>query len=74
MSEAAGQEQTDAWNEATDAIDRNPLYHGLKLELQLGLVPLGEDPESHLLPVLGMGDGRSAMKPPSTGRSRARPG
>jgi hypothetical protein len=41
-------EYADAWEAAQDAIERHPLYHGLKLDLQVGLVPLGPDPESTL--------------------------
>jgi formylglycine-generating enzyme required for sulfatase activity/serine/threonine protein kinase len=40
-------EQTDAWNDVQDTIVTNPLYKGVELEPQIGLVPLGEDPDSH---------------------------
>ena len=51
---AAGLEQltlidaADAWATARDAIASHPAYEGLDLPPQLGLLPLGPDPESGL--------------------------
>jgi formylglycine-generating enzyme required for sulfatase activity len=36
------------WSEAIAAISRSEKYGGLKLTPQLGLLPIGEDPRSHL--------------------------
>jgi serine/threonine protein kinase len=36
------------WSEAIAAIAKSEKYGGLKLTPQLGLVPIGEDPDSHL--------------------------
>ena len=44
----SGPEARARWNEAIEAIASNPAYLGLQLAPQLGLVPLGEDPDSHL--------------------------
>jgi formylglycine-generating enzyme required for sulfatase activity len=38
----------DAWKGATEAIAASPKYHGLSIKPQLGLIPIGEDPRSHL--------------------------
>ncbi len=37
-----------AWEQAIRAIEESPRYHGLVLEEQIGLVPLGPDPRSGL--------------------------
>jgi len=37
-----------AWEDAIEGIRRSPLYAGLVIEPQLGLVPLGPDPDSGL--------------------------
>ncbi len=36
------------WNDTLAAIAASPLYHGLRIQPQLGLVPLGPDPKSGL--------------------------
>ncbi|MFT5050005.1 MAG: sulfatase activating formylglycine-generating enzyme [Chlamydiales bacterium] len=36
----------DEWERSTAAIEADPAYAGLQLEPQLGLVPIGQDPES----------------------------
>lgn len=36
------------WRKAKEDIKANPLYKGLEIEPQLGLIPLGENPISHL--------------------------
>jgi formylglycine-generating enzyme required for sulfatase activity len=43
-----GSEARKRWNEAIDSIARGPSYGGLRLMPQMGLLPIGEDPESHL--------------------------
>jgi formylglycine-generating enzyme required for sulfatase activity len=40
------QDQAPAWTATAAAIRQSPLYRGLELAPQLGLVPLGPDPES----------------------------
>ncbi|MEM9803163.1 MAG: bifunctional serine/threonine-protein kinase/formylglycine-generating enzyme family protein [Planctomycetota bacterium] len=45
---APGGEWSERWIEAAGAIGADPTYSGLKLEEQLGLVPIGQDPESGL--------------------------
>ena len=44
----SGTEARARWSAALEAIGRSPLYEGLVLTPQLGLVPLGEDPDSGL--------------------------
>jgi serine/threonine protein kinase/formylglycine-generating enzyme required for sulfatase activity len=43
-----GPEARKRWDEAIDSIARSPMYAGLRLAPQMGLLPIGEDPESHL--------------------------
>jgi formylglycine-generating enzyme required for sulfatase activity/serine/threonine protein kinase len=43
-----GAEAKKRWEEAVAAVARNPKYRGLRLSPQLGLLPIGEDPSSHL--------------------------
>ena len=44
----SGVDQSRRWREALAAIAVHPAYGGLDLRPQLGLVPLGPDPDSHL--------------------------
>src|SRR5262249_15526930 len=39
---------TEDWAHAVERIRTNPLYHGLILTPQIGLIPLGQDPRSTL--------------------------
>jgi formylglycine-generating enzyme required for sulfatase activity/serine/threonine protein kinase len=44
----SGTEAKRRWTEAISSIANSPKYGGLKLTPQLGLLPIGEDPDSHL--------------------------
>jgi uncharacterized protein (DUF885 family) len=44
----SGADAKRRWDEAIAAIAKSPKYGGLKLTPQLGLLPIGDDPESHL--------------------------
>lgn len=52
----------DAWARAADTVRQDPRFGGLQLEPQIGIVPLGADPESGLveffLPRTGRAPGR----------------
>jgi len=43
-----GREARDAWRAAIAAVARHPAYPGLAIDAQLGLFPLGPDPETGL--------------------------
>ena len=45
------------WTETIAAIAASPKYGGLRITHQLGLVPLGEDPDSHLFEFAHLGSG-----------------
>ncbi|HED66579.1 MAG TPA: hypothetical protein ENJ09_13615, partial [Planctomycetes bacterium] len=49
--------EREAWDRAIEAIAANPRYGGLELTPQMGLVPLGEDPESGLWEFLAVETG-----------------
>ena len=57
LGEASLVEASAAWEEAIAAIAVEPLYRGLQLEPQVGLVPLGPDPTSGLWEFLVWGTG-----------------
>ncbi len=44
----SGADARKSWGKATAAIEASPLYGGLALSPQLGLLPIGEDPDAHL--------------------------
>jgi formylglycine-generating enzyme required for sulfatase activity/serine/threonine protein kinase len=44
----SGADAHGRWDEAIAAIAKSPKYGGIALTPQLGLLPIGEDPESHL--------------------------
>jgi hypothetical protein len=57
-----------AWEEATRAIAASPKYGGLRLAPQIGLVPLGPDPDSGLFEFAHIGSGRVPERDPGTRR------
>ena len=57
-----------AWADAARAVAASPLYAGLALEAQLGLVPLGLDPRSGLLECAHPRSGSVPRRDASTGR------
>lgn len=44
----SGEEAVQRWSEAIESIASDPLYHGLTIRPQIGLLPLGTDPDSGL--------------------------
>ena len=59
-----------AWEETISAIadqERHPAYRGLRIRPQLGLVPLGLDPESGLFEFAHLGSGRIPGRDARTG-------
>jgi serine/threonine protein kinase/formylglycine-generating enzyme required for sulfatase activity len=44
----SGPDAMRRWDEAIAAIAKNPRYGGLMLTPQIGLLPIGEDPDTHL--------------------------
>jgi len=64
-------DQAAAWNECTTAIADTrsaPAYGGLALRPQLGLVPLGADPETGLHEFVVRRTGEAPARDPETGR------
>ncbi len=68
----SGREARRLWDAAIAAIASSPKYGGLKLTPQLGLLPIGEDPQSHLWefahlqtgdPAVRGADGKLAVTP-----------
>jgi formylglycine-generating enzyme required for sulfatase activity/serine/threonine protein kinase len=59
-----GAEAAGRWAQATASIGRNPAYDGSKLRPQLGLLPIGEDPDSHLFEFAHLGTGEPATRGP----------
>jgi len=55
-----------AWADTVKAIAASPKYHGLQLVPQLGLVPLGSDPNSKLFEFALVGTGVIPKRDPST--------
>ncbi|MBK7878792.1 MAG: SUMF1/EgtB/PvdO family nonheme iron enzyme [Planctomycetes bacterium] len=56
------------WQSASEAIAAHPAYRGLKLAPQIGLVPLGPDPESKLWEFWHVNTGAEPVRDPATGR------
>jgi formylglycine-generating enzyme required for sulfatase activity len=56
------------WTATIEAIAASPHYRGLRLSPQLGLVPLGADPDSGLFEFAHLGSGRVPARHPDTGR------
>ncbi len=50
------------WDEATAAIEKSGMYGGLKLTPQIGLLPIGEDPDSHLWEFAHLQTGEPAQR------------
>ena len=64
------EEPAGAWAETIAAIadqTKNPIYNGLRITPQLGLVPLGQDPDSHLFEFAHLGSGRVPVRDTQTG-------
>ncbi len=57
-----GSEAKRRWSEAIAALAVSPKYGGLKLTPQVGLLPIGEDPESHLWEFAHVQTGEPAMR------------
>ncbi|MEW6074621.1 MAG: bifunctional serine/threonine-protein kinase/formylglycine-generating enzyme family protein [Planctomycetota bacterium] len=60
----SGPEASRRWTAARAAIAANERYRGLDLPPQLGLLPLGEDPESHLYEFLHLQSGAEPARDP----------
>jgi len=56
------------WEATIAAIAASPRYGGLRIVPQLGLVPLGMDPESQLFEFAHLGSGESPTRDPATRR------
>ncbi|MHC4133619.1 MAG: bifunctional serine/threonine-protein kinase/formylglycine-generating enzyme family protein [Planctomycetota bacterium] len=56
------------WDETIQAIAASSKYNGLKLNPQLGLVPLGPDPDSKLFEFAQVGTGESPKRDPKSRR------
>jgi formylglycine-generating enzyme required for sulfatase activity/serine/threonine protein kinase len=52
----------EPWQQATAAIAKNPQYAGLELAPQLGLLPIGEDPDSALWEFADLQTGEPARR------------
>ncbi len=65
-----GEEAARLWSEAAEAIAAHPEYGGLVLRPQLGLVPLGPDPESTLWEFWHPLTGARPTRDAATGRWR----
>lgn len=68
LQRLAVEDHAEAWRDAIGEVNRSPLYRGLMLEPQVGLVPLGKDPESGLLEFAVLATGTSPVRDPSSGR------
>ncbi len=58
----------ESWDQAIDEIKNNAAYEGLELEPQLGLVPLGVDPESGLYEFWHIDSGTCPKRDSDSGR------
>ena len=61
------EEPAAAWRATTEAIAASPLYRGLVLAPQMGLVPIGKDPRSGLFEFAHLASGEPARRDESTG-------
>jgi formylglycine-generating enzyme required for sulfatase activity/serine/threonine protein kinase len=57
LRKASIDDQAEAWKAASDAIASSPKYGALRIAPQLGLVPLGADPDSGLYEFAHLGSG-----------------
>ena len=60
-----GPQARERWSEATAAIEASPRYGGLRLAPQLGLLPIGMDPESELWEFAHLQTGEAALRGPN---------
>jgi formylglycine-generating enzyme required for sulfatase activity/serine/threonine protein kinase len=58
----SGAEPKRRWEEAIAAIAKSPKYGRLQLRPQLGLLPIGEDPDSHLWEFAHLQTGEAAQR------------
>jgi serine/threonine protein kinase/formylglycine-generating enzyme required for sulfatase activity len=63
----------DAWEEAIAALADSPLYESVTLEPQLGLVPIGADPDSGLQEFCALETGEPPQRDPQSGKLQMRP-
>jgi serine/threonine protein kinase/formylglycine-generating enzyme required for sulfatase activity len=64
------EEPREAWAAACAAIAKSPVYHGLALQPQRGLVPLGPDSDSGLWEFAHLTSGAVPLRDPATGKLR----
>ena len=58
----------ERWNATIEAIadkEKNPQYQGLRIEPKIGLIPLGQDPDSRLFEFSHIQTGEAAKREPS---------
>ncbi len=61
----------EAWDNTIEAITHdgeNPQYHGLRIKAQVGLIPIGQDPDSGLFEFAHPQTGEIPARNPRTGR------
>ncbi len=58
----SGAEPKRRWDEAVAAVAKSTKYAGVKLTPQLGLLPIGEDPDSHLWEFAHLQSGEPAQR------------
>jgi serine/threonine protein kinase/formylglycine-generating enzyme required for sulfatase activity len=56
------------WNTTIAAIEQSPRYHHLRMRPQLGLIPLGPDPDSGLFEFAHLQSGAVPARDPGTGK------
>lgn len=61
-------EHAEAWDATIEAIAASHKYGGLRIALQLGLVPLGSDPDSELFEFAHLGSGSVPTRDPESKR------
>lgn len=66
-------DQREAWDTSCAAVATAAVYGGLHLEPQIGLVPLGADPDSGLQEFAHLPSGAPPPRDPATGRLRITP-
>jgi formylglycine-generating enzyme required for sulfatase activity/serine/threonine protein kinase len=68
LRKASIEDHGEAWKATIEAITAAPKYAGLKIVPQLGLLPLGPDPDSGLLEFAHLGSGLIPTRDPETKR------